>query len=274
MLGGFLTLFVSLSMRGQLSRVPGLALYPDFLSEAEGAIAATAARRLSQSAAAAAKGMVGSTSRNHNVNQREEYVRVTLQDDDDAASSLPAEHFSSYGEGHNLTYFRGHLPRFGLDLPSRLAALPEVREDAALASARAARDVAGSPLKWRVTLNRYAARRGGGAASRAGFPWHVDLHANGAVSCILGLGDAGGELEFAEGRGENGLQYDDSEPRTADHGAGVGEDARAVVARVQVPPRGLLVLAGPARWDFLHRVVRAEGADAERERLSLVYGAW
>ena len=86
MLGGFLTLFVSLSMRGQLSRVPGLALYPDFLSEAEGVIAATAARRLSRSAAAAAKGMVGSTSRNHNVNQREEYVRVTLQDDDDAGT--------------------------------------------------------------------------------------------------------------------------------------------------------------------------------------------
>ena len=232
MLGGFLTLFVSLSMRGQLSRVPGLALYPDFLSEAEGVIAATAARRLSRSAAAAAKGMVGSTSRNHNVNQREEYVRVTLQDDDDAASSLPPSTGSR--RGRNLV-----LPRSPAAVRARpaLAArgLPGCAGPAR--EARAARDVAGSPLKWRCA-RRYAVRRGGGAAPRAGFP----------VACRPARERRGlvhprprRPGRRARGRGGRGaVAADDGEPRTADHGAGVGE-MRAPAARA---PRGCLSWRG------------------------------
>ena len=44
--------------------------------------------------------------------------------------------------------------------------------------------------------------------------------------------------------------------------------------RRNVVAGALLVLAGAARWEFLHRVVPAAGAAAERERISLVYGCW
>merc|ERR1719502_1095478 len=114
--------------------VPGLMLLPDFLTESEAELVTAAARRLSQQAAVSAVGQAGTVSTAHNVNQREEFVRVELREDQAPGAVMNAEHFSNYGEGHNLTYFRGKLPTFALGergLSDRLAALPAVIGDSA-----------------------------------------------------------------------------------------------------------------------------------------------
>lgn len=253
-------------------KIPGLALLPDYITEAESALLIENARRISRAAHDESDGKRPVASTAHNVNQKEEFVRVSLKEEG-SDGVMNAEHFSKYGAGHNLTYFRGQLPSFGLahDLQTRLADLPAFRDDEHLAG----RHDPTAPLRWKLTLNRYDAAEGNAErAERAGFPWHVDLHANGAVTAILGLG-APGVLEFAAPPTptHDGMVYDEESGKTADHGSAVG-DEHPVLARIVVPPRGLLVLSGRARWEFLHRVAQTTGEAALKERLSLVYGCW
>eukprot|EP01062_Namystynia_karyoxenos_P068733 TRINITY_DN6372_c1_g1_i1.p2 TRINITY_DN6372_c1_g1~~TRINITY_DN6372_c1_g1_i1.p2 ORF type:complete len:304 (+),score=78.48 TRINITY_DN6372_c1_g1_i1:84-914(+) len=250
--------------RGVLfDRVPGLVLVPDFLGPAEHDLALDAARRLSEKADALAASGQPLESPRHNLNQREQYVSLQLPVPGQGA--VTCEHFRNYGDGHRLTYFRGNqnVPNLGLgdSLVARLGALPWV--EAELREQRALRGKPQRPPVWRMTLNRYPA--GDVAAPRTGFPWHRDLVANGASTMILALGSPG-SLEFgrlASFDGKEGLRY-------ADHDA-AGDEEVEVLEHIELAPRGLLVLAGEARWKLLHRVVAArDGA----ERVSLVYGVW
>lgn len=207
-----------------------------------------------------------SVSPQHNLrNQREEYVSVVLPD---AGRSLNCEHFKSYGEGHELTYFRGNrnLPSLVLPVVEWLEALPAVQREVFEGRSQRGRKT-DRPLEWRLTLNRYQVRDI--EARRAGFPWHRDIEANGASTMIVGLGTAG-RIQFAENtEGElDGMKYD------------AGEEPEPCVD-VTLAPGDLLVLTGKARWDMIHRVVgedeaaAAAAGDAEgRARMEIVLGCW
>ena len=205
-----------------------------------------------------------SVSPQHNLrNQREEYVSVVLPD---AGRSLNCEHFKSYGEGHELTYFRGNrnLPSLVLPVVEWLEALPAVQREVFEGRSQRGRRT-DRPLEWRLTLNRYQVRDI--EAPRAGFPWHRDIEANGASTMIVGLGTAG-RIQFAENtEGElDGMKYD------------AGEEPEPCVD-VTLAPGDLLVLTGKARWGMIHRVVgedeAAAAGDAEgRARMEIVLGCW
>mmetsp|Transcript_28659 Transcript_28659/g.60236 ORF Transcript_28659/g.60236 Transcript_28659/m.60236 type:complete len:300 (-) Transcript_28659:693-1592(-) len=234
----------------------------------------------------------------HNINQREEYMPIQLQLGE---RLLNAEHFSKYGEGHELTYFRGNqnVPPLGVPgLPEMLAALPVVQDELRASRARRRRPQS-TPITWRLTLNRYPA-----STSRTpGFPWHRDLHDNGAASLIVALSSSA-TLQFAEppatkAQHTDGLLYSDGETRTDEAEAG-GTSASSVQAAatvasptqsshptsLTVPPSprvlgdvtleagDVLLLTGAARWELLHRVMPREGDAAAQERISLVYGCW
>lgn len=133
---------------------------------------------------------------------------------------------------------------------------------------------------WKLTLNHY---RSMGEERRCGFPWHRDLIANGAASCILGLG-ASGRLQFGEeppargGGGVDGLLYDmddahDADRRSSDHAAEADAEIEPL-ATVMLEPGDLLVLVGDARWKYLHRVLPEEPGTSVGERVSIVWGIW
>ena len=111
-----------------------------------------------------------------------------------------------------------------------------------------------APWRWKMTLNRYAYKSG------AGFSWHKDLSTNGEVSLILNLGGPGA-LEFAlpPDRKLDGAQ--------SDHAVLPGEELTPV-ARVDLADGDLLAITGPARWEYVHRVLPVEGP----ERFSVVWG--
>lgn len=250
-------------------KAPGLVLVRNFIRPDETALAFDAARRVADAAAwKAAESDASQVSLAHNVNQREEFKSLRLLFGD--VESV-CEHFPSYGEGHELTYFRGTLPPFDgalHDLPKRLGELPEIAAEVDTSRAAEGRD-ASPALRWKLTLNRYEAGRVGGAesATRHGFPWHRDLKANGAATMILNLGGAG-TLQFGEEPKRalaDGLRY-------ADHDASPDGDGVTLLEELQLRDGDLLCLTGPARWELLHRVVPQVGPT--EDRITLVYGCW
>lgn len=199
----------------------------------------------------------------HNLpNRKEEYTPIVLQDEDDPRRMLNCEHFAKYGEGHELTYFRGtrNLPSAVVPLIEKLNAVPAVRDEVFAGRERLGRRM-DAPFSWRLTLNRYVV---GDATTRPGFPWHRDIEANGASTMILGLGSSG-RLQFAEvpaagdlrvARNLDGLRYD------ADYKPCVD---------LTLEPGDLLVLTGKARWEMIHQVAGEASGSA---RASLVFGCW
>lgn len=160
----------------------------------------------------------------------------------------------------------------------RLAELQPLQDEVADSRARLGRN-ADDKWKWRLTLNHYPrAGAAGGAAStgatneesdavRLGFPWHRDLSANGAATMILNLG-AEGSLEFGKEPPStspvDGLRY------SSDHS--VVEDSEVEpLEQITLTDGDVLLLTGPSRWEYLHRVVPEAGG---AERASLVYGVW
>lgn len=242
----------------------GLQLYRCFATPHERRLLFEQASALSQRASRVALETPGParTSAAHNVNSEERFRSLTLPLNEGATATC--EHFAAYGDGHELTYFRSRIPTLGLpDLRSRLEALPAVEDEIRASRAREGRPCLDA-LRWKLTLNRYPVRS---ASQRRpiGFPWHRDLKANGACTMILNLG-APGALEFGAepgGARVDGIKY-------SDHGVAPGEEV-PVLRRVTLLDGDLLLLAGPARWEALHRVVPVEH---ETERISLVYGAW
>eukprot|EP01065_Artemidia_motanka_P035256 TRINITY_DN43164_c0_g1_i1.p1 TRINITY_DN43164_c0_g1~~TRINITY_DN43164_c0_g1_i1.p1 ORF type:complete len:269 (+),score=50.28 TRINITY_DN43164_c0_g1_i1:55-861(+) len=244
--------------------VPGLVVFPDFVTTAEHDTALRAAREVSDQAhAIAVRGHKSKVSQKHNLNSREEFVNVSLPVGPaesftaDAAgvttqaAELQGEHFVTYGDGHRLTYLRGNvnLPVLGLGASflTRLRGLSCVDDEL-----KQRRTAAHKADAWRMALNYYPPA---GDEGRPGFPWHRDLQLHGAATMILALGHQGA-LEFAEPTADkDGLQY-------ADH---------SVLRRVTVPSRALAVLTGPSRWHLLHRVAPETNAG---ERITVVYGVW
>ena len=176
-------------------------------------------------------------SEQHNLQTEEYYARVELPR---AASSgtLRCEYFPRYGEeGHSLGYIRGNS-----NIPDFIAGdvLTSVRntiDDLGLADSE-------QKLTWKLTLNFY--KNIGGTI--AGFPFHVDIPANGIVTMILNVQR---EALFQIAKRE------------------VSED-------IVLPVGALLILSGESRYEWKHRVLPTEGVKPLSpnivDRVSLVLG--
>lgn len=195
----------------------------------------------------------GRVSQAHNLKQERKYIPLRVADPLEGGI-LRCEHFEEYGSSsHALTYFRGNenMPRA---VDPILDALREVDVVKSLSPTRKStrKDVDALGLQWKLTLNSYKARtdkdevslkEAGGAL----FPWHTDLPANGEITAIATL-FAPAILEFSP--------YPDAE----------GDPTR-IIAK----PGSLVLLSGPARWEWVHRAVPHPDA-AGKERISLVFG--
>ena len=177
--------------------IDGLYVLRDIISVAERRVLFERASVLSQRANRLALQSPGPSTASiaHNVNSEERFKSISLPlDEEEAGRTSTCEHFASYADGHELTYFRSRIPELGVpDLLSRFAALPAVSEEVERSRARYERP--DGRFRWKLTLNRYP--RSVGSAPPIGFPWHRDLVANGACTMILNLG-APGFLEFGE----------------------------------------------------------------------------
>ena len=249
------------TMPKELEKAPGLLLWRGFVEDPEEFFSQTwsIADAVSD---LAAKNADAKVSPDHNLpNRKEEYVPLKLPDVDNPSRLLGCEHFPNYGDGHELTYFRGtrNLPSLVQPLVEKLDALPAVRDEVVWNRGRLGRK-ASTPHEWRLTMNRYVARDA--ALARPGFPWHRDIEANGASTMILGLGSSG-RLQFAEdplggdlriAKTLDGLRYDSDYTPSLD---------------LTLEPGDLLVLTGKSRWQMIHRVA---GEGNGRARASLVFG--
>ncbi len=225
--------------------VPGLFVYPDYFPPV--ACAALLRESLALYARledAAEPGKVEKVhvpqpefvrSARHNLPGEEFYTRVSLEEA--GGRALNCEYFPRYGEdGHALCYFRGgpNLPDFVRgDLVDRVRG---TMEEAGLARPD-------QELTWKLTANFY--RSVGGTV--AGFPFHVDIPANGVVTMILNVQR---EALFQIAKGEASMD-------------------------VHMPVGCLLVLSGESRYEWKHRVLPSPGgggAPGGVERVSLVLG--
>ena len=175
------------------------------------------------------------TSQAHNLTTQEQFVRLRVPEED---QRLRCEFFPEYGsKGHALAYFRGtrHLPGFVHPHVTRL--LHAALQEAGVAEAQQA-------PQWRLTVNTYS--RAGDTVS--GFPFHVDIPANGAVTSILNVHHLA-RFEIVQRDGDTPVQVE----------LGVGD---------------ILVLSGPSRYDWKHRVLpmQSAGEDGTIARVSLVLG--
>ncbi len=234
-------------MRKQVfDAIPGLFVYRDHFSESQCASWARESlalhARLEEATARAGKVEKAHVpqpefvrSAKHNLASEELYTRVVLAEAHER--SLSCEYFPRYGEeGHALCYFRGNanLPDFvrgGLLAPIRQAMEEEglVEKD--------------QKLTWKLTMNFY--KNVGGTV--AGFPFHVDVPANGVVTMILNVQR---EALFQIAKDE-------------------------AVTDVQLPVGSLLVLSGESRYEWKHRVLPMASGGSEAggvERVSLVLG--
>lgn len=226
--------------------IPGLFVYPDYFPAGQSAaiVRDTLAlyARLEQAAAG------GSTqkahipqpefvrSARHNLTSEEFYTRVVL--DEVSGRKLACEYFPRYGEdGHALAYFRNNpnLPDYiGGDL---VASVRRTMEEAGLVRPD-------QSLTWKLTVNFY--KNVGGTV--AGFPFHVDIPANGVVTMILNVQR---EALFQITKGE-------------------------AVTDIRLSVGSLLVLSGESRYEWKHRVLPMASSGASTlsgiERVSLVLG--
>lgn len=175
-------------------------------------------------------------SERHNLASEEQYTRVELAEP--SGNSLKCEYFPRYGEdGHALAYFRGNsnLPDFVAG--ELLATVHDTVQDLGVIGT-------GDKLNWKLTANFYQSVNG----TVAGFPFHVDIPANGVVTMILNVHE---EALFQISRGETQID-------------------------IQLSIGGLLILSGESRYEWKHRVLpmaeRTETASAEVQRVSLVLG--
>jgi hypothetical protein len=227
-----------------LDDIPGLFVYPDHFSEEQcDRLVGRSLELHTRLEAAVSQSATVETahipqpefvrSAKHNLASEEFYTRVVLVEAN--ARELRCEYFPHYGEdGHALCYFRGNanLPDFAHEL------LPTIRttiERAGLADP-------GRELTWRLTMNFYESVEG----TVAGFPFHVDIPANGVVTMILNI-----------------------------HKEALFQIAREVVVDVPLPVGSLLVLSGESRYQWKHRVLPMASRaliPGGVERISLVLG--
>lgn len=222
--------------------VPGLFIFPQYFSSSQrqnivqGALALYESLKLIDSAELSAQIPQPDfvVSQKHNLTSREQYTRVQLSDR--SGNELRGEYFPKYGEaGHSLCYLRGNdnLPDFAREI------LPQLNSTM-VASKLSRRD---DELKWKLTVNYYLALAG----RVAGFPFHVDIPANGVVTMILNVHSTA-QFEITNG---------------------------TVTEQLSLTPGMLLVLSGDSRYQWKHRVLPKDCPtldNAELERISLVLG--
>ncbi|VAW82753.1 hypothetical protein MNBD_GAMMA12-2173 [hydrothermal vent metagenome] len=153
----------------------------------------------------------------HNLHSNESFVRVVLNEREDR--EIYCEYFPRYGEdGHALGYFRknSNLPDFVLQ--TVLNSLQQTMQTLLLV-----RDNQQKSWQWKLTVNFYKNVNG----TVAGFPFHVDIPANGVVTMILNI------------HSEAFIQ--------------MAKDDKVI--DIIVPIGGLVVLSGESRYDWKHRVV-------------------
>lgn len=173
-------------------------------------------------------------SEKHNLTSEEQFVRVAIEDS--KGKTIKAEYFPRYGEeGHALAYFRGNdnLPQLAHEL------LPKIRE------LIASKHIITEDLddSWRLTMNFY--KNVAGVVS--GFPFHVDIPANGVITMILNV------------HREATFQITDGNK----------------VIDLLLPIGALLILSGESRYKWKHRVLPSEDASKIENRvarISLVLG--
>jgi hypothetical protein len=169
----------------------------------------------------------------HNLASEEFYTSLTLHEA--SQRSIRCEYFPRYGEiGHSLCYFRGNtnLPDIVHDI---LPFITSTMQDAGLTTDK--------ELMWKLTMNFYKSLSG----VVAGFPFHVDIPANGVVTMILNIQR---EVLFQIAKDET-------------------------IIDINLPPGSLLVLSGESRYQWKHRVLPMTSnpsTNSDIERISLVLG--
>jgi alkylated DNA repair dioxygenase AlkB len=218
--------------------VPGLELFQGFVTQQFQRQLVGQIQRLLFNIAQASEGKCHTQSaqipkpvRSQFHNLAEERNFLRLKVDDESTRILSCEHFPAYGSRwHSLTYFRGNE-----NLPQ--LALPLVEQLAQLPVIQ----TLGESLRWKMTLNYYQRK------TEQLFPFHTDIASNGSISAILPL-LASSIFELTPN----------------------ADPSPAQIQRLTLLPGSLLLLSGPARWDYLHRTLAHP--DAPEERLSLVFG--
>ncbi len=227
--------------------IPGLFVYPNYFTPSQSAEIVAQTLRLYQrleEQAATSNGLEKAhipqpefvRSAKHNLASEEYYTRVVLEEV--GGRKLSCEYFPKYGEeGHSLAYFRGN--------PN----LPDYIANELVGTIRQSLEGIGlippeKELLWKLTVNFY--KSVGGVI--AGFPFHVDIPANGVVTMILNVQR---EALFQIAKDEH-------------------------LTDITLPVGSLLVLSGESRYQWKHRVLPSQAPESsiagEVERVSLVLG--
>ena len=226
--------------------IPGLFFFPEYFSASQSADLTRETLALHARLEQAAASGQSSPARipqpkfvrsdKHNLASEEFFVSLELPEA--KQRKLRCEYFPKYGEdGHALGYFRGNdnLPDFVAG--GFLASVQKTMETLGLIES-------GKDLTWKLTVNIY--QNIGGQV--AGFPFHVDIPANGVVTMILNVQR---EALFQIAKDE-------------------------CVHDIQLPIGGLLVLSGESRYQWKHRVLPTPSEQTNTgncvERASLVLG--
>ena len=175
------------------------------------------------------------TSERHNLSTEEKYTSVKVIESID--KTLSCEYFPTYGEqGHSLAYFRGNqnIPNY---VNTIIPTIEKVIDELNINQRSTA-------LQWRLTMNFYKHTKG----VVAGFPFHVDIPANGTSTMILNIHN---KAVFQ-------IKKDD------------------VTKEIELPIGSLLILSGESRYEWKHRVlpstIDSTQINEDIQRISLVLG--
>lgn len=221
--------YTSIRMLATCSRSfpPGLVFLSRFLEESQRTPVQARAKELyrkiiSQQQTAPTQEARSYLSKYHNLKSKEYYKAVHFEDQD--GRKISCQYFQKYGEeGHQLSYFIGNnnIPRFiQTDLITRMLDIPEVRN-----LKEADKGI------WNFTFNTYALLENASKlATMAGFPYHKDIESNGEITAIYSLGEES--------------TFEIRHPERPDQ-----------VTRFPLVDNSFILLSGPARWDYEHRVI-------------------
>lgn len=227
------------------SHIPGLSFVPGFFSDQESRALVESSLALHQALEAAHDPQQLKTTsipqpefvadEQDTISARESFARVAIDDGD---KKLGCEYFPAYGErGHALAYFRGNVNIPGFIQAHAQQALWRwlIEQELFEPSAQPS---------WRMTLNIYQRIDD----QIAGFPFHVDIPVNGTVTTIMNVHR---EALFQ-------IIHRDQDTPTD----------------ITLPIGSLLVLSGPSRYEWKHRVLpaKSQGPSGEVARVSLVLG--
>lgn len=234
------------SQKRLFDNIPGLIVYYDYLSHSECASlierSLTLFKQLEDESAKTHQLKTADIpqpefvrSSKHNLASEEFYTSLTLNEV--SQRSIHCEYFQKYGEnGHSLCYFRGNTNLPDFIHSNLLLSITSTMQDAGLTTNK-------EPI-WKLTMNFY--KNLGGVV--AGFPFHVDIPANGVVTMILNIQR---EVLFQIAKDET-------------------------IIDVNLPVGSLLVLSGESRYKWKHRVLPMTSNNASTkgdiERISLVLG--